>query len=373
NPYDYIDRESNEYSQLIYGANYTIQYIFEEFNKSGQDGLKGHLMKIVMNDIIGDEAIDISASTGQEYFDAWAKQAFKLYNENSNSQSFYQTTYPYGYLFVTLYGNTNAFDNTAISKFTPFECSGRYYCFDRENIKDEYGNTYSTRYIEETDTYSLVRNGSEIIYTCADWKCDGIQLYCYIDDSLYFLINDDLYRLALKYNEAGEIYDSEFSLVFEYGFCIPVKASKNTLILCGDRGRTYLTGTIMPSKMDGQIYISLNTLTGQADYIDYNSKVENNEYSPAVGEETAKEIALKAIQDENNFEKGFGALNPERYKINENQTVLIKNPDLSYQYVVHHYYPDYAWEIRFIGDYIVTVFIDADNGNVCAMSVDFLD
>lgn len=371
NPYDYIDRESNEYSQLIYGANYTIQYIFEEFNKSGQDGLKGHLMKIVMNDIIGDEAIDISASTGQEYFDAWAKHAFKLYNENSNSQSFYQTTYPYGYLFVTLYGNLYA--NPAISKFTPFECSGRYYCFDRENIIDEYGNTYSTSYIEETDTYNLVRNGSEIIYTCTDWKFDGIQLYCYIDDSLYFLINDDLYRLALKYNKAGEIYDSEFSLVFENGYCIPVKASKNNLILSGEFGLTYLSGTAMPSRINGKNYISLNTLTGQADYIDYNSKVENNEYSPAVLEETAKEIALKAIQDENNFEKGVETQSPEIYKINENQTVLIKNPDLSNQYVVHYYYPDYAWKITLKGDYIITVYIDADNGNVCAMSVDFLD
>lgn len=71
---------------------------------------KGHLMKIVMNDIIGDEAIDIFASTGQEYFDAWSKQAFKLYNENSNSQSYYQTTYPYGYRFVTHYSKTKTID-----------------------------------------------------------------------------------------------------------------------------------------------------------------------------------------------------------------------------------------------------------------------
>lgn len=81
-PSTYISASPEEYELLIsYGDN-TLKYIFREFLKGGQTGLKGHLMRIVMDDLIGNEKMDIPAETGQEYFDSWydaAKEAQRLH------------------------------------------------------------------------------------------------------------------------------------------------------------------------------------------------------------------------------------------------------------------------------------------------------
>jgi hypothetical protein len=75
NPEDYMDVHPIEYRELTYFGDYTLRYIFSEFLKGGQVGLKGQLMRIVMDDLINGEAIVSAADTGQDYFDEWLSAA----------------------------------------------------------------------------------------------------------------------------------------------------------------------------------------------------------------------------------------------------------------------------------------------------------
>ncbi len=77
-PGDYIDAHRPDYRELTYYGDYTLRYVFSEFLKGGQTGLKGHLMRAVMDDLIGGEAIGMDAGTGQEYFDAWREHVQRM-------------------------------------------------------------------------------------------------------------------------------------------------------------------------------------------------------------------------------------------------------------------------------------------------------
>ena len=55
NPRDYIDGHPIEYRELKYYGDYTLCYIYTEFLKGGQTGLKGHIMLAAMRDLLGGE------------------------------------------------------------------------------------------------------------------------------------------------------------------------------------------------------------------------------------------------------------------------------------------------------------------------------
>ena len=75
NPGDYINAHPDEYQALLDYGDDTLRYIYAQFFAGGQTDLKGHLMRIVMCELLGGEAIDLDAATGQEYFDAWLADA----------------------------------------------------------------------------------------------------------------------------------------------------------------------------------------------------------------------------------------------------------------------------------------------------------
>ena len=111
NPGDYINENEEIYETLVSGGCYTMQYIFEEFSKGNQTGLKGHLMRSVMDRIIGSEALKMTAETGQEYFDAWAEHAVKIFSGSSAEDvEFMKSTMPYSYWYYTNYHTANSFD-----------------------------------------------------------------------------------------------------------------------------------------------------------------------------------------------------------------------------------------------------------------------
>lgn len=98
NPYDYMN--ALVYRELTYYGDYTLQYVFSEFLKGGQTGLKGHLMWIVMDDLIGGESIDLTADNGQEYFDAWREQGQKKLSSIGEDEM--RENYPKSYLMLTM-------------------------------------------------------------------------------------------------------------------------------------------------------------------------------------------------------------------------------------------------------------------------------
>jgi len=71
NPGDYIEAHPVEYRELLYYGDYTLRYVYAEFLKGGQTGLKGHLMRAVMQELLGEDAPDFQEDSPQAWFDRW--------------------------------------------------------------------------------------------------------------------------------------------------------------------------------------------------------------------------------------------------------------------------------------------------------------
>lgn len=78
---DYLNACPEEETELIYYGDYTLKYIFSEFLRGGQTGLRGSIMQRVMEDFLGGEAIKYSAANGQDYFDRWKQFTLETQNE----------------------------------------------------------------------------------------------------------------------------------------------------------------------------------------------------------------------------------------------------------------------------------------------------
>ena len=77
-PVDYIDAHPAEYLELTYYGDYTLRYILAEFLKGGQTGLKGHLMRTVLDELAPEVQLRLHTETGQEYFEAWKDSALRV-------------------------------------------------------------------------------------------------------------------------------------------------------------------------------------------------------------------------------------------------------------------------------------------------------
>ena len=77
-PADYIDAHPIEYRELTYYGSYTLQYVFSKFLEGGQTGLRGHLMRSVLDDLAPEAQLRLYAETGQEYFDEWKEGAIRI-------------------------------------------------------------------------------------------------------------------------------------------------------------------------------------------------------------------------------------------------------------------------------------------------------
>lgn len=100
NPDDYIDAHRLDYRELTYYGDYTLRYIFSEFIKGDQTGLKGRLMWIVMDDLIAGEGMPMAAESGQEYFDAWREHGQKKLSSIGEDEM--RENYPKSYLMLTM-------------------------------------------------------------------------------------------------------------------------------------------------------------------------------------------------------------------------------------------------------------------------------
>lgn len=255
-------------------------------------------------------------------------------------------------------------------KFEGYECSGYYVCLDSENIVDQNGIHFSVNANnahEGADSYSLyaeTENGKTLIFNTDYYG--GVSyysphIYAYIDDSLYFCFEGNLYRIELQTDETGAIVSSDIYLVKEGGYFSPVKVQTNTLIL-----------------KIGNSYFAFDTKSGETEKIEYNTIIESSKNDMPVSADEAINIAFEAIKDENNYEDesfGLSVTNDDfsEYELEDGYPQLVHDPDLIHQYVIHEYYPEYAWRVKLRGNYIADVYINAESGEVSAVSFDFLD
>lgn len=99
-PADYIAEHPIEYRELTYYGDATLRYIFSAFLQGGQTGLKGHLMRVVMEALIGDEALELHADTGQAYFDAWRAAVQRMAAEKG--AAYMEQTMPKSWLLLQI-------------------------------------------------------------------------------------------------------------------------------------------------------------------------------------------------------------------------------------------------------------------------------
>ena len=82
-PGSYIDAHPSEYNELIYYGNYTLHYIFSKFLEGKQIGLRGHIMRALLDDLAPESQLRLYAMTGQEYFDAWKDAAIRVSEQHN--------------------------------------------------------------------------------------------------------------------------------------------------------------------------------------------------------------------------------------------------------------------------------------------------
>ena len=80
---NYINEHPTAYQKLLDDKTGTLQYIFAEFlyaqrTGSYQTGLKGAIMRIILDELAPEAALDTMAPTGQDYFDMWFSEAQRL-------------------------------------------------------------------------------------------------------------------------------------------------------------------------------------------------------------------------------------------------------------------------------------------------------
>lgn len=254
--------------------------------------------------------------------------------------------------------------------FEPFECSGYYYSFEQNNIRNQDGmlfsdiktNAYAGGYHSNALAYNF--NGQEKVLFESNAPSVSLSVLAYIDDSLYFSDDNCLYRIALSYDETGDIVDSNLSLAAK-GYYVPVKAERNILILW---------------QVDSQFYISLNTTDGETETVDFNRVItdKSDVKSALIAEEKAVKIASEEIKNQ----KYFRYVTSDReddvilYPDESYEPELVYNPDIiieDYEENKYELYPEYVWKIYFTGEFRGKVYVNAETGKISYVSIDFLD
>lgn len=269
-----------------------------------------------------------------------------------------------------------AYDSVAahlpIAEYKSYECAGNYFCYDTSNIVDLYGRKFYVRYTDEDD---ILNSPSELVYefngrrtnliNSAAAKTRYISIEGYIDDSLYFSLMGNLYRYTFAYAEDGEIFDSEIALVYSGEYPSVARAMKNQLIIS-----------------DVGAYYSLNTLTGALRVTDYYVAVDKK---MPVSLEQATQIAYNALQEkrhhknllfevEDDFFKNYTLQDPDL-----SVPQLFYRPDVRYNDYVYETFPEYTWCMEFAdgsvstSKFYATVFVNAQTGEVSALSIKFFD
>ncbi|MEA1961306.1 MAG: M56 family metallopeptidase [Bacillota bacterium] len=89
---DYINAHKKEFYDIIELDTDALSYMFAEFEKGGQTGLKGSIMESACRSILGGEDIKYAATSPQDWFDEFKEHIQSL--AAKNSLEFVQNNYP---------------------------------------------------------------------------------------------------------------------------------------------------------------------------------------------------------------------------------------------------------------------------------------
>ena len=97
-PKDYIEAHPIEYRELTYYGNYTLKYIFRKFLEGEQTGLRGQLMRLLLDELAPEAQLRLYAKTGQEYFEEWKAGAIRV--SEQHDMDWLKEKQPAMYLFL---------------------------------------------------------------------------------------------------------------------------------------------------------------------------------------------------------------------------------------------------------------------------------
>jgi len=83
NSQDYIDAHQTEYNAILALDAHALPYLFSEFEKSGQTGLKGHIMERLCRTILGGEDIKYANSNPQDWYNTFKAHVQRIAGLNS--------------------------------------------------------------------------------------------------------------------------------------------------------------------------------------------------------------------------------------------------------------------------------------------------
>lgn len=205
-PGDYIDKNSDNYKFLIENSDTTIEYIYIDFLNGGETGLKGQLMRIVMDDIIKGEAIKSYAETGQGYFDDFLSYNQTLISENGDE--FMKKYHPYGYKLLAVSGNAL---ESAQMKGSLSEEINRRICDINSNTNDIQKKSESIEDIEFTTNSKYIGEyGNNDIEICKFQSRENESLVFYV------IFSDDIIRGSVYFLNGYEYAYNPSSMSFMY-------------------------------------------------------------------------------------------------------------------------------------------------------------
>ncbi len=85
NPGEYLAAHPEEHEMLLADKTASLQYIFSEFLRGGQTGLKGYLMCIILDELAPEAQVKTEAGMGQAYFEEWMRNAERTMEEHENT------------------------------------------------------------------------------------------------------------------------------------------------------------------------------------------------------------------------------------------------------------------------------------------------
>lgn len=97
-PLDYVKANQTIFDKITGYGDATLIYCFNEFERGKQVGLKGQLMMLACRSIPGEAEDDLGYATGQEWYNAFKANAFKL--QASMEQKYFEKDMRKSYLLV---------------------------------------------------------------------------------------------------------------------------------------------------------------------------------------------------------------------------------------------------------------------------------
>ena len=204
NPQDYINAHQAEYNAILALETQALPYLFTEFEKGGQTGLKGYIMQNLCWDILGEDNIQYASKDPQDWYDTFKEHVQRT--AASSTLDFVKANNPkYGALLDVI--NTPGAER--IAKFVE-ENRFQEVLTSLQSIPQE----KIAFCLFEVDTWNIPEE--DLIskpkpYSAYFFDSDDEVLYLLHEKD--YLKKDEKMLCAFRCNEAKDVYKSEDSIL----------------------------------------------------------------------------------------------------------------------------------------------------------------